>query len=89
MLALKARMSLLNHCCDLQVAKNTSWCNTDPNERKWPNYQPQKCVTTQSDLPGPYHYCPFDVPNWLAYRTASFGSGTITFHNSTSATWEL
>jgi hypothetical protein len=60
-----------------------------PETCKWPNYQPQKCLTYQDDLPGPYHYCPFEMPKWQAYRDTSFGSGTLTFHNSTTATWEL
>ena len=73
----------------VQVAEKTPWCTKDPSTRVWPNYQPQRCFSFQSDLPGPYHYCPFSMPNWQAYRDASFGSGTITFSNSTDAVWEL
>lgn len=76
-----------------EVASNSSgaaaYCTKGPQTRKWPNYQPQKCLTFQEDLPGPYHYCPFEMPSWAAYRDTSFGSGTLTLHNSTTATWEF
>jgi hypothetical protein len=60
----------------LQVASKTPWCNKDPTTtRKWPSYQPQSCFTFQDDLPGPYHYCPFSMPSWQAYRDTALGLG--------------
>jgi predicted phosphodiesterase len=33
-------------------------------------------------------YCPNKQPLWSAYRSSAYGSGLLTIHNATSATWK-
>jgi hypothetical protein len=72
-----------------QRYNKTSYCTGCAEQRQFPDYQPQRCFSFQpSENPGT-GYCPNKMPSWLAFRSTSFGSGTITFKSSTEAIWEF